>query len=101
MVLRDCKKRHTNLPMAWIDYKKTYEMVLHSWISECLEIFDIANIVQYFLNNSMKSWKFELNASGETFGDVDIRRGILQGDSLSPLMFFFLYGPIDTVVEKS
>ena len=23
MVLNDCKKRHTNLGMAWIDYKKT------------------------------------------------------------------------------
>ena len=29
-VLRDCKMRHTNLPMAWIDYKKTYDIVPHS-----------------------------------------------------------------------
>ena len=44
-VLRDCKRRHTNLAMAWIDYKKP-AMVLHSWISECLEVFGIANNVQ-------------------------------------------------------
>ena len=30
MVLNDCKKRHTNLGMAWIDYKKAYDMILHS-----------------------------------------------------------------------
>ena len=63
-VLKDCKMRHTNLPMAWIDDKEAYDMVPHSWISECLEMFGIANNVQDFLNNSMKSWKLELNTSG-------------------------------------
>ena len=48
-------------------------------------MFGIANTIQDFLNNSMKSWKLELNASGEKLGQVDIRRGIFQGDSLSPL----------------
>ena len=73
--------------MAWIDYKKAYDMVPHIWISECLETFGIANNVQDFLNNSIKSWKLELNVSGKTLGEVDIRKGIFQGDSLSPLLF--------------
>ena len=51
--------------MAWISYKKAYDMVPHSWISEYLKMFGIANNVQHFLNNSMKSWKVELNASGK------------------------------------
>ena len=34
-VLRDFKKRHTNLAMVWIDYKKAYGIVPHSWTSEC------------------------------------------------------------------
>ena len=25
MVLNDCKKRHTNLGIAWIEYKKAYD----------------------------------------------------------------------------
>ena len=93
-VLRDSKNRHTNLAMAWIDYKKAYDMVPHSWISECLEMFGIANNVQDFLNNSMKSWKLELNASGKTLGEVDIKREIFQGDSLSPLLFVFCMVPL-------
>ena len=62
-------------------------MVLHSWISECLEVFGIANNVQDILNNSMKSRKLELNKSGGNQEErvVDIRRVIFQGDSLSPL----------------
>ena len=53
-VSRECK-RHTNLAMACIDYKKAYGTVPHSWISECLDMFGIANNVQDFLNNSKKS----------------------------------------------
>ena len=30
MVLNDCKKRHTNLSMTWIDYRKAYDLVPHS-----------------------------------------------------------------------
>ena len=26
-ILEDCKKRHTNLAMAWIDYRNAYDMV--------------------------------------------------------------------------
>ena len=100
-VLRDCKKRHTNLAMAWIDYKKAYDMVPHSWISECLEMFGIANNIQDFLNNSMKSWKLELNASGKTLGEVDIRRGIFQGDSLSPLLFVLCMVPLTWLLRRT
>ena len=28
-VLKDCRKRHTNLPMVWIDYRKAYDLVPH------------------------------------------------------------------------
>ena len=48
IVLKDCKRRHINIAMTWIDYEKAYDMVPHSWISECLDMFGIANNVQDF-----------------------------------------------------
>ena len=84
-MLRDCDRRQINVAMTWIDFKNVYGMVPHSWISECLEMFGLENNVQDFLNNSMKSWKLDLNALGEKLGEVDIRKGIFQGDSLSRL----------------
>ena len=36
MMLNDCKKRHTNLGTVWIHYKKTYDMIPHSWIKKVL-----------------------------------------------------------------
>ena len=43
-VLRECKRRHTNLAMVWVNCKKN-DMVPHGWISECLEMFGITNNV--------------------------------------------------------
>ena len=100
-VLRDCKKRHTNLAMAQTDYKKAYDVVAHSWISVCLEMFGIANNVKDFLNNSMKSWKLELNASGEKSGEVHIRRGSFQGDSLSLLLFVLRMVPLTWLLSRA
>ena len=45
MVLNDCKKRHTNLGMTWIDYKKTYDMITHSWILESLDLVQCLRIL--------------------------------------------------------
>ena len=35
-VLRDCKRRHTNLAMTWIDFKKAYDMVTPELDSQVL-----------------------------------------------------------------
>ena len=36
-IINERKTRRKHLAMAWIDYKKTYDMVLHSWIINCLK----------------------------------------------------------------
>ena len=37
MVLKEARARKKNLAMAWIDYRKAYDMMPHSWILECLQ----------------------------------------------------------------
>ena len=45
-VLKDCYKRHLNLSMTWIDYKKPDDFVPHSRINECMELFEIEDKVR-------------------------------------------------------
>ena len=99
-VLKDCKKKHTNLCMAWMDYKKAFALVLHSWINECMEIFGIAENVRNFLRRSMEHWKLWLTSNGEVLGEVDVKRGIFQGDSLSPLLFVQRMIPLSFILRK-
>ena len=100
-VLKDSKRRHTNLAMAWIDYKKAYDYIPHSWISECLELVGIAENVISFLQRSMRQWKLLLTANGEELCEVDVKRGIFQGDSLSPLLFIVGMIPMSLLLRKA
>ena len=86
-VLRDCKRRSTNLAMAWIDCWKSYDMIPHSWFSECRQVFGVAENTKDVLVNNMNKWKLELTSNGVSLGNVEIGRVIFQGDSLSPLLF--------------
>ena len=38
-VIKEIKSGNKNLAMAWIDYKKSYDMVSHSCIIERLDLF--------------------------------------------------------------
>ena len=76
-------------------------MVPHSWIIECLEMFGIAENVKKFLTDSMKTGITELTSSGERLGVIHIRRGIFQGDSLSPPLFVLCIIPLTLILRKS
>ena len=39
-VIKEIKSRNKNLAMTLIDYKKTYDMVSHSLIIECLDLLE-------------------------------------------------------------
>ena len=48
----------------------------------------------------MKKWRTELTSCGEVLGEVNIRRGIFQGDSLSPLLFVVALIPLSLVLRS-
>ena len=37
-IMENSRKGRRNLSMMWIDYKKAYDLVPHSWIIECLKL---------------------------------------------------------------
>ena len=100
-ILKDCRKRRTNLAMAWIHYRKAYDFVPHSWILECLDLLGIADNVRSFLEKIMKKWKLLLTANGLELCEVDVNRGIFQGDSPSPLIFVIYLIPLSLLLRKA
>ena len=56
-VIREVKSRKKNLAMAWIDYKKAYDMVPYLWINECLDLFGVAENIKTLLVNSIEKWR--------------------------------------------
>ena len=91
-VFKEVKSRKENLAMAWIYYKKDYDMVPHSWIIEYLNLLGVAENIKGLLVNSMEKWKVMLRSGNSVLGEVEIKRGIFQRDSLSTLVFEFKKG---------
>ena len=99
-VIKDCKKRHTNLSTAWLGCRKAYDLVPHSWVNECTEMFGIAENLRTFLQKSMQQWKLSLEANGEDLGEANVKRAIFQGDSLSPLLFVLSMVLLSLILKK-
>ena len=68
MILQSARNGKMNLFMAWIDYRKAYDMLPHSWIKECLDWFGVASNVKNLLFKSMEQWRTELHSMSTPIG---------------------------------
>ena len=101
VVIREVKSRKKNLTMTWIDYKKVYAMIPHSWIQECLDLFGVAENVQTLLLNSIEKWRGMFCAGNSELGEIVIKRGIFQVDFLSPLVYVLALIPLSLILRKA
>ena len=101
VILKDCKRRKTNLAMGWIDYQKAYDLIPHTWIMETLRMMGVAEGARKMLRSSMTRWKTTLESAGQNLATVDIKRGIFQGDSLSPLLFVVCLIPLSVLLREA
>ena len=76
--------------MAWIDYKKAYDIIPYSWIIECLHLFGVAENIKSLLVNSMEKWKVMLCSGNYELGEIKTKQSIFQRYSLSPLVSLVL-----------
>ena len=99
-ILDESKTRGKNLAMTWIDYKKAYDMVPHSWVINSLKMYKISDEVINFIDKTKKTWKVKLTAGGRKLAEVKNQRGNFQGDALSPLLFIIAMMPINHILRK-
>lgn len=92
------KTRKTNLCTTWIDYKKAYDSLPHTWITECLEMYNINRTLRALIANSMSLCKFTLEANGKPIAQVSIK---CIGDALSPLLFCIGLNPVSEIITKT
>ena len=62
--------------------------------------FGVADNIMNVLEKSMTKWKVQLNAGNKVLGDINVKRVIFQGDSLSPLQFAICLVPMPLILRK-
>ena len=90
IVLKNCKRRMTNLSFTWIDYKKTYVMVSYTWILLGLKVFKVADNIRYVIENTMKDLKVELT-------EVSFKEKYIS--SLSPILLTITLIPLSVLLR--
>ena len=105
MILEEVKTKKRNLSTAWIDYKKAFDSVPHSWILKTLEIYKVCPTITSFIAQTMTSWQTTMHlyhSQGNlTSRPLQISSGIFQGDSLSPLLFCLALAPLSAMLNMS
>ena len=105
MILENSHSHNTNLSIAWIDCKKVFDSVPHSWIKKCLETFKISPVICNFLSHCMNMWKTILVLNtGENIlnaGDISIKNDIFQGNSFSPILFCVALIPLSKFLNNT
>ena len=101
MILREVKVKKKSLAISWIDYRKAFDIMPHSWILECLHILGVNHSLLSFLGKTMNNWRVELTCANKHLREVKIKRGIFQGDALSTLLFVITFFPLTSVLKTT
>ncbi|XP_029656113.1 uncharacterized protein LOC115230004 [Octopus sinensis] len=99
-LINKCLARaHGNsLVSMWVDVKKAYDSVDHAYLVECLRRLKLPMWFIKFVATVMDRWNVHLNYNKCDIGEVKLERGILQGDSMSPLLFVLCLEPLSRVL---
>ena len=104
-ILEEGTSKPRNLPTTWIDYKKAFDSVPHTWITKNLERYKICPTITWFMWENMKSWKTILHLNHDkvimTSRPIEIKSGVYQGDSLSPLIFCLALASLSSLLNKT
>ena len=104
MVYDEVIKNRRNLITVWLDYKKAFDSVPHSWIIESLKLVKIPEEIIEVIKMLMCKWRTKRHLYRETdlikTSEVEYYKGILQGDMLSLMLFILSINPLSFILHK-
>ena len=78
----------TKMKVAWLDCQKAFDSILHTAIIETIEKLKISTYIKNFIKKALDTWQIDIRLNSKTIiNQHKIQRGIIQGDSLSPMLF--------------
>ena len=96
LLLHAVKTKKIENPI-WIlnlDQQKAYDRVRHKWLIECLETYGLGPRFLTYIKTIYRHPTVCHSAEGHLTEPIRLRRGILQGDPMSCLLYNFSLQPL-------
>lgn len=77
-----------------VDVKKAYDSIDHKYLIDCLANLNLPCWITDFVKASIGSINLEIRKNNELLICKRVKRGLIQGDSLSPLLFVLCMDPL-------
>ena len=84
-ILNENKNRRKNLAIAWIDYKKAYDMIPQSWTINCLKMYKISHEIINFIEKTHEKLESWINSRRKKLGwNKDSKRDFQRRCTITP-----------------
>lgn len=105
ILTKQARRKLRNISVAWVDYTKAFDSVPHSWLLKVLRMHGVAESVIKLLGHLMQTWRTSLVLRGGgcmvESQQIRIKRGIFQGDTLSPVWFCLALNPLSMLLNNT
>ncbi|XP_044760842.1 uncharacterized protein LOC123318288 [Coccinella septempunctata] len=105
IITKQARKKLRNISVAWVDYRKAFDSVPHSWLLKVLRMHGIDEKVINLLEFLMRTWRTSLfvHNGDEMRGskNIEINRGVFQGDTLSAVWFCMALNPLSMLLRNT
>ena len=92
--------RRKNLAMAWIDKNSLTIWFPKAGYCTVMKYIKYPKKVIQCIEKTMETWTVELTAGEKSFAEVNIQRGIFQGDDQPQLLFVIAMMPLNYILRK-
>ncbi len=102
-LVREARRDRRSLSVAWIDYRKAFDMVPHAWIDAMLKAIRAPKEVRRTVRGLIPKWRSSISletVDGWRRVPIVFKRGIYQGESLSPLLFCLAGSPLSEALRE-
>ena len=65
MIHEEVVSNRRNLVTVWLDYKKAFDSVPHSWILESLKLAKVPDVIIQAISQLMLKWRTQARLNGE------------------------------------
>ena len=98
MVCQDCQRGRRNLSMAWVDIRKAYGSVDHSWLQEMFVLHRFPKWTGNVISRLSAKWNTRINVKTKQGVEISERirfnKGLPQGHALCPRLFTLCLNPV-------